>query len=134
MNKIYAPYTIFGRTIDVPVVTYTDGKRDNPPKRIWDKEMWIEREEDWYGLPRKGIVRVVERQEYLKERTKYPADVFKVVKNQHRNVSEADFAKWQQEREKDKARIKELEKQVSELSGELSYWTRAAASASIQRT
>lgn len=60
-----APYTIFGQTRHIPVVTYTDNKLDNPPKSEWDKEMWIEREEDWYGLPRKGTVRVIERKVWL---------------------------------------------------------------------
>lgn len=35
-----APYTIFGKTKQIPVVTYTDGKIDTPPKTIWHKEMW----------------------------------------------------------------------------------------------
>jgi hypothetical protein len=61
-----APYTIFGKTRNIPVVTYTDGKLDNPPKSKWDREMWIQREEDWYGLPNKGTVRVVERSVWLK--------------------------------------------------------------------
>jgi hypothetical protein len=127
MNKVYAPYTIFGRTIDVPVVTYTDGKRDNPPKRIWDKEMWIEREEDWYGLPNKGIVRVVERQEYLKERAKYPDDVFKVPKkNPYNSVSEADFAKWQQYRQQQEDSIKKLTERIGELQDEVRYWQQQA--------
>lgn len=64
---VKAPYTIFGKTKNVPVVTYTDGKLDKSPKNSWDKEMWIEREEDWYGLPRKGTVRVIERREWMKD-------------------------------------------------------------------
>lgn len=126
MNKVYAPYTIFGRTIDVPVVTYTDGKRDNPPKKIWDKEMWIEREEDWYGLPNKGTIRVVERQEYLKEVRKYPELVFKVTKNPYKNVSEADFVKWQSYREEADAKIKALNVRISELSDEVRFWQQQA--------
>ena len=51
-------------------------------------------------------------------------------KNPHPNVSEADFAKWQQEREQYKARIKELEQQLSETKEELAYWCRV----SVQRT
>jgi hypothetical protein len=61
-----APYTIFGKTKDIPVVTYTNGKLDTPPKSTWDREKWIEREEEWYGLPNKGTVRVVERQAWLR--------------------------------------------------------------------
>jgi hypothetical protein len=63
------PYTMFGKTIDIPVVTYTDNKLDDPPKSTWDREMWIQREEDWYGLPTKGTVRVVERSVWLKYNT-----------------------------------------------------------------
>lgn len=62
---IKAPYTIFGKTKIIPVVTYTDNKLDDPPKTIWDKEMWFERGEDWYGLPRKGTIRVIERRVWL---------------------------------------------------------------------
>lgn len=61
-----APYTIFGKTKDIPVVTYTNGKRDDPPKSSWGREMWIEREEDWYGVPNKGTVRTIERQAWLR--------------------------------------------------------------------
>jgi hypothetical protein len=60
-----APYTIFGKTRNIPVVTYTDGKLDNPPKSTWDKEMWIERGEDWYGVPNKGTIRIIERKAWL---------------------------------------------------------------------
>lgn len=60
-----APYTIFGQTKQIPVVTYTDNKLDNPPKSNWDWEMWVERGEDWYGLPHKGTVRVIERKVWL---------------------------------------------------------------------
>lgn len=60
-----APYTTFGQTRMIPVVTYTDGKLDVPPKTVWHKDMWIEREEDWYGLPRKGTVRIIERKVWL---------------------------------------------------------------------
>jgi hypothetical protein len=62
-----APYTIFGQTKQILVVTYTDGKLDTSPKTIWHKEMWIEREEDWYGLPTKGTVRIVERKAWMKD-------------------------------------------------------------------
>lgn len=65
MKTIRAPFAMFGVTRNIPVVTYTNGKLDNPPKTSWDKEMWIEREEDWYGLPRKGTVRVVTRQKWM---------------------------------------------------------------------
>lgn len=64
---IKAPYTIFGRTKQIPVVTYTNGSLDDTPKAEWHKEMWIEREEDWYGLPRTGTVRVIERRIWMKD-------------------------------------------------------------------
>lgn len=64
---IKAPYTIFGKTKNIKVVTYTDGKIDNPPKEQWGKEMWVEREEDMYGVPRKGTVRIIERSEWMKD-------------------------------------------------------------------
>ena len=64
-EMIKAPYTIFGKTRYIPVATYTDGKIDTPPKPTWDREMWMEREEDWYGLPQKGTIRVVEREVWL---------------------------------------------------------------------
>lgn len=62
-----APYTIFGKTKNIKVVTYTDGKLDDPPKDIWHKEMWIEREEDMYGIPSKGTIRIIERHEWMKD-------------------------------------------------------------------
>jgi len=62
-----APYTIFGKTKNIPIVTYTDGKLDTPPKGNWSKEMWIERGEDWYGIPNKGTVRIIEREEWMKD-------------------------------------------------------------------
>ncbi len=61
-----APYTIFGKTKNIPVVTYTNGKLDTQPKDTWSKEKWIEREEDWYGVPNKGTVRVIERKAWLR--------------------------------------------------------------------
>lgn len=65
-----APYTIFNKTHDVSVVTYTDGKVDDPPKSTWDKDVWIERGEDWYAFCNpewsKGTVRVIERDAWLR--------------------------------------------------------------------
>ena len=60
-----SPYTMFGKTKQIPVVTYTDGKIDTPPKAVWQKEMWIEREEDMYGIPPKGTVRIVDRKAWM---------------------------------------------------------------------
>jgi len=61
-----APYTIFGKTRDVPVVVYLNGKKTDLTE--WDEELWIERGEDWYGLEHsKGKrVRIIERNEWLK--------------------------------------------------------------------
>lgn len=69
-----APYALFKSTPArmVEVVTYTDGKKDDPPKDVWDKDLWIERGEDWYALCNKdyahGTIRVIERSEYLRSR------------------------------------------------------------------
>lgn len=60
-----APFTIFGKTKQIPVVTYTNAKLDTPPKTSWQKEMWIEREEDMYGIPRQGTVRIVDRKVWM---------------------------------------------------------------------
>jgi hypothetical protein len=61
-----ASYTAFGKTKQIPVVTYTDGKVDTIPKLSWDTEIWIERAEDYYGIPRLGTVRVIERSAWIK--------------------------------------------------------------------
>jgi hypothetical protein len=70
-----APYTMFGKTKNVKLVTYTNGsdgrpQLDNPPKSKWDNEIWIERGEDWYGLhhyTKNGkTVRVVTREDWLR--------------------------------------------------------------------
>lgn len=62
-----APYTIFGKTIDVPVVTVTDSKPDDPAKETWDQDLWVERGEDEYALlGLKGTTRVIYREEWLR--------------------------------------------------------------------
>jgi hypothetical protein len=43
-----------------------------------------------------------------------------------KNMSEADFAKWNQERAKDKARIKQLEDDLADVKGELRMWRNEA--------
>lgn len=67
-----APYTIFGKTKMVPVVTYTNGKKDEPSKIEWDHDLWIERGEDWYALLgppyNKSTVRVIEREVWLRSK------------------------------------------------------------------
>jgi hypothetical protein len=42
------------------------------------------------------------------------------------NVSEADFVKWNQQRESDRGRIEALELEVSALKDELTYWRNEA--------
>lgn len=67
-----APYTIFEKTKMVPVVTYTNRKLDEPPKEIWDYELWVERGEDFYALDsidRENpgcTVRIIEREVWLR--------------------------------------------------------------------
>ena len=64
--EILAEYTIFGQTRMVKVITYTDGKCDKYPKLDWSDEIWVERGEDYYGIPRKGTVRVIEREDWMR--------------------------------------------------------------------
>lgn len=66
-----APYSAFGRTLDVELVTYTDAKKDETPAHAWDHTLWVERQEDWYALlafPQGTTVRVVEREMWLRAR------------------------------------------------------------------
>jgi hypothetical protein len=67
-----APYTIFGKTKLIPVSTFTRGKEDSPAKQTWDKELWVERGEDWYALLSVDLyektVRVVKREIWLREK------------------------------------------------------------------
>ena len=60
------PYTMFGRTKNIPVVVWYNGKIDNTFVE-WDEELWIERPEDWYALiPLKDKrVRIIERRVWL---------------------------------------------------------------------
>lgn len=66
-----APYTIFGKTKNIEVVTWTNNKQDRPAKHKWDDTLWIERGEDMYALmayARKGkTVRIVRREDWLRE-------------------------------------------------------------------
>lgn len=79
-----APYTIFGKTLDIPVVTYTDDVKDEPAKDAWDATLWVEHGEDYYGLMSpeyKGkTVRIIERQIWLSaERAKEQHDKGEVL-------------------------------------------------------
>ena len=62
------PFTMFGKTKNITVRTFTNQKEDIPACKIWDKELWVEREEDWYALSalRKYTTRVVTREEWIK--------------------------------------------------------------------
>lgn len=42
------------------------------------------------------------------------------------NVSEADFVKWNQERQRDKERIAQLENDLADVKGELRMWRNEA--------
>lgn len=61
-----APYTAFGKTLAVNVRTWTNGREDDVPKDSWSAEIWIERGEDEYGIPRTGTVRIIQRADWLK--------------------------------------------------------------------
>ena len=60
-----SPYTAFGQTKLIPVKIYHQGKLTQEGE--WDRELWIERAEDWYALsPLKNErVRVIERDVWL---------------------------------------------------------------------
>lgn len=64
-----APYTIFDKTADTKVEIYVDGIYiDDTPK--WDKDLWVERGEDWYAFMNTDFkgkrVRVIKREEWLR--------------------------------------------------------------------
>lgn len=65
-----APFTIFGKTKDVPVVTFTEGIQDKEPKAEWRETYWTERGEDYYAFLnpefKRGTIRVVERVVWLR--------------------------------------------------------------------
>ena len=59
----------FGKKSMVPHVTYTSGVLDPIPQFSWDKELWIERGEDWYALnsykKTNKTVLIVRREDFL---------------------------------------------------------------------
>jgi hypothetical protein len=69
-----APYRLSPRVPyrNVEVVTYTGGKKDNPPKDNWTEILWIERDEDWYALMsaeyKNATVRIVTREAYIRSK------------------------------------------------------------------
>jgi hypothetical protein len=50
MQNDLAPYTVFGKTLEIPIVTWTNNKEDVPHKKEWHEDYYIEMPEDWYGL------------------------------------------------------------------------------------
>jgi len=62
-----APHTQFGQTLDVPVITYTGNKQDDPPRDSWAATVWAEDNADMYGIMayRGQTVRVVLRDDWL---------------------------------------------------------------------
>jgi hypothetical protein len=62
-----APYTQFGKTLDVPIKVYVEGKLST--ETTWDFEFWIERGEDWYAFMSSDFkdkkVRVITREAWL---------------------------------------------------------------------
>lgn len=72
MEVITAPYTIFGITKEIPVVTFTDGVEDKEPKSEWKDTLWVEREEEYYAFLNKkwaaGTIRVVRRDVWLRSK------------------------------------------------------------------
>ncbi len=73
-----APYTKFGMTLMIPVVTFTDSKEDKPPKSEWFETLWVERGEDWYALMYSGwkgrTIRVVDRAAWISASWRSRAD------------------------------------------------------------
>jgi hypothetical protein len=63
-----APYTIFNETRMVEVQVYRDGHKIAGTE--WDKELWIERGEDWYAMQSPQLrgkrVRVIMREQWLR--------------------------------------------------------------------
>jgi hypothetical protein len=73
-----APFTKFGSTVLLPVVTWTGGhtRADEPPGETWDSTLWVESAEDWYALLAPELhgktVRVVAREDFLAAREATP--------------------------------------------------------------
>jgi len=64
-----APYTAFGKTLDVKVEIYIDGKYVDD-ELCWYDSLWVERGEDWYAFEntdyKRKRIRVIQREEWLK--------------------------------------------------------------------
>ena len=63
-----APYTVFGKTKNVPVVLRKNNQIVHPFVQ-WDETLWVERQEDLYVLMapnyKDKIVRIIERELWL---------------------------------------------------------------------
>lgn len=68
-ENIKAPYTIFGKTKNVPLKVFKNGNLVNGCTE-WDEDYWVETEECWYGLGsaslKDKLVRVIERNSWLR--------------------------------------------------------------------
>lgn len=66
------PYKIFDEIRMVPLVTYTNQKKDDPPKDDWHDDLWVERDEDWYALMSPSLknktVRIISAEEWARSR------------------------------------------------------------------
>lgn len=62
-----APYTMFGKTREIPVRVYVDGHLVDGTS--YDDQLWVERGEDWYAFMSPQLrgkrVRVVTREAWL---------------------------------------------------------------------
>lgn len=69
-DHIRVPFTMFGKTKDVPLRVFKDGKPVDDGLPQWDADVWIERGEDWYALSSANLkgkrVLVVERDDFLR--------------------------------------------------------------------
>ena len=66
---IKAPYTIFGKTKNVPLKVFKNGDLVEGCTE-WDEDYWIETGECWYGLSSRQFkdkfIRVIERDVWIK--------------------------------------------------------------------
>lgn len=63
---VKAPYTQFGRTKNIPLLIYLNGKKVESDS--WDEDYYICRPEEWYGLScpsfKDKFVRVIDEREW----------------------------------------------------------------------
>lgn len=58
-----APFTSFGKTLLVDLHVYLDGEEVDSSR--WNDEIWVERDEDWHGIKKGVLTRVVTRWDWL---------------------------------------------------------------------